>query len=73
MIHASRNAWSRSSGLFAGVSLQGSTLRQDDSTLRLPYGRETTNREVVLGQKRVPADARRLIRVLERYSPRAGS
>ena len=65
-------SWSRSTGLFAGVSLQGATLRQDDSTLRVLYGRDITNRDVVLGQVKVPKDAQRLIRVLDRYSPRAG-
>lgn len=73
VLNAEILSWSRSSGLFAGVSLQGATLRQDDSALRVLYGRDTTNREVVLGRKKVPQDARRFIDVLDRYSPRGGS
>jgi lipid-binding SYLF domain-containing protein len=66
-------SWSQASGLFAGVALEGSTVRQDESALQVLYGREITNREVVLGQKKTPKDAQRLIRVLDRYSPRTGS
>lgn len=62
-------SWSRSSGLYAGVSLQGATLRQDSSALRVLYGEGTTNREAVLGQKKIPQIARRFIDELNRYSP----
>lgn len=66
-------SWSRSTGLFAGVSLQGVTIRQDNSTLQMLYSPQITNRDVVLGKVKIPKDAQRLSRVLDRYSPRAGS
>jgi len=65
-------SWSHSSGLFAGVSLEGAVLRQDAATLQLLYARAITNRQVVMGRTKVPQDARRLIGVLEHYSPRFG-
>jgi lipid-binding SYLF domain-containing protein len=65
-------SWSQSSGLFAGVSLQGAALRQDDATLQLLYNRAITNREVVEKQVRVPKIAQNLVGVLDRYSHIAG-
>ncbi len=64
-------SWSQSSGLFAGVSLQGALLRQDDSALKVMYGRDITNRNAVEGETRVPKIAQNLIHVLDRYSHRA--
>jgi SH3 domain-containing YSC84-like protein 1 len=73
--NASLNAeilsWSQSSGLFAGISLQGATLRQDDSALKVMYDREITNRNAVEGQTRIPKIAQNLVHVLDRYSRRA--
>ena len=40
-------AWSRSRGVFAGISLQGSTLREDAGENKELYGRELPNREIV--------------------------
>ena len=61
-------SWSRSSGLFAGVSLQGANVKEDSSMLKTLYGVDTTNRDVIMGQKRVPKAAELLIHVLNRYS-----
>jgi lipid-binding SYLF domain-containing protein len=63
-------SWSRSRGVFAGVSLQGATLREDDDANQVLYGKKLTNREIV--EKNVPAPpaAQRLLSLLNRYSPR---
>jgi SH3 domain-containing YSC84-like protein 1 len=63
-------AWSRAKGLFAGVSLAGSTLRNDlDSNAEL-YGQKLDNREVLMTARPVPPAAERLIHTLDRYSMR---
>src|SRR5438270_49001 len=64
-------SYSRSRGLFAGVSLEGSTLRQDNSANEKLYGRKITAREIVRQQKvGIPASGRELVAVLNRHSPR---
>lgn len=60
-------AWSRSRGVFAGIALQGSTLRQDAGENKELYGREITNREIVNGKVAVPAAAQGFIKALRRY------
>jgi lipid-binding SYLF domain-containing protein len=63
-------SYSRSRGLFAGISLEGSTLRPDDDANADIYGRKVTAREIVLGGKvAVPASGRLLVRVLEKNAP----
>src|SRR5271165_3295865 len=63
-------SYSRSRGLFAGVSLTGSTLRPDDDASADVYGRKITAREIVLGNKiAVPASGRHLVRVLQKNAP----
>lgn len=59
-------AWSRARGVFAGVSLQGSTLRDDAGENRELYGRDVTNREVMTGAMASPASAAGLMEALER-------
>src|SRR6202140_1660466 len=64
-------SYSRSRGLFAGVSLEGSTLRPDDDANADVYGRKITAREVVLGGKAsIPASGQHLVRVLQKNAPR---
>lgn len=62
--------WSRSRGLFAGVSLQGATLRQDISVNEGIYGKAYTNRDIVNSGLAVPEGADRLISLLNKYSSR---
>ena len=63
-------SYSRSRGLFAGVSLEGSTLRPDDDASADVYGRKITAREIVLGGKvAVPVSGRLLVRVLQKNAP----
>ena len=64
-------SYSRSRGLFAGISLEGSTLRPDDEANEQVYGRKITSRDIVLGKGiAVPASGRRLVRILQKDSPR---
>jgi lipid-binding SYLF domain-containing protein len=60
-------SWSRSRGVFAGVALDGATLRGDtDANLDL-YGKRLTVRDIVTGTVDVPAVARPLIDRLSKY------
>src|SRR6202035_4233170 len=64
-------SYSRSRGLFAGISLEGSTLRPDDDATADVYGRKLTAREIVLGGGiGIPASGRHLVNVLQKHSPR---
>jgi SH3 domain-containing YSC84-like protein 1 len=63
-------SYSRSRGLFAGISLEGSTLRPDDDASADVYGRKITAKEIVLGNKvAVPASGRHLVSVLQKNAP----
>jgi len=63
-------SYSRTRGLFAGISLEGSTLRPDDDATADVYGRKLTAREIVLGGAvGVPPSGRHLVRVLQKNSP----
>lgn len=62
--------YSRSRGLFAGLSLEGSTLRPDDGANESLYGRKLSARQIVRqGKASIPSAARELISVLDRASP----
>ena len=63
--------WSRARGVFAGIALNGATLRPDDDTNRELYGTVTSNREVIEHAK-APVGARELLDVLNRYSSHKG-
>jgi lipid-binding SYLF domain-containing protein len=63
-------SWSRSRGVFAGVSLQGATLRQDLGENRKLYGRTLENREILKGNLAVPGPASELISTLNKHSSR---
>lgn len=63
-------SYSRSRGLFAGISLEGSTLRQDSSANEKLYGRKVTAREIVRENAvRTPASGELMISTLEKASP----
>src|SRR6202050_663941 len=63
-------SYSRSRGLFAGVSLEGSTLRPDNDATADVYGRKLTAKEIIFGGAvGVPPSGRHLVRVLDRNSP----
>jgi SH3 domain-containing YSC84-like protein 1 len=64
-------SYSRTRGLFAGVSLEGSTLRPDDDATADVYGRKLTAREIVIGGNvQVPVSGRHLVEVLQKNAPR---
>ena len=63
-------SWSRSQGLFAGLALEGATLRPDlDDNAKL-YGRRLDNRQIVTTGMAAPPAASRLMSMLNKYSPR---
>jgi lipid-binding SYLF domain-containing protein len=61
-------AWSRAKGLFAGVSINGATVRNDLDDNAALYGRKMTNKEVIMSDMRPTAPAEALIHELDRYS-----
>jgi lipid-binding SYLF domain-containing protein len=64
-------SYSRSKGLFAGVSLEGSTMRSDDGANKALYGKELSAKEIAReGKVASPAAASRLLRILRRASPK---
>jgi SH3 domain-containing YSC84-like protein 1 len=64
-------SYSRSRGAFAGVALEGSTIRPDNGANRKIYGKEVLARKIVLsGQVAVPPAARPMISTLDRRTPR---
>jgi len=70
MMNAEMLSYSRSRGLFAGISLEGATLRPEEDTNRELYGRNATNREILTGDFKTPAAAAKFERALHRDSPR---
>lgn len=67
-MHADILSWSRSQGLFAGISLQGATLRQDLDDNATLYGKKLENREIVTKGIRPPRAAAKLMALLNKYS-----
>jgi SH3 domain-containing YSC84-like protein 1 len=67
-MHADILSWSRSQGLFAGISLQGATLRQDLDDNATLYGKRLENREIVTKGIRPPRAAAKLLALLNKYS-----
>ncbi|HKE31400.1 MAG TPA: lipid-binding SYLF domain-containing protein [Candidatus Angelobacter sp.] len=70
LMHAEILTYSRSRGLFAGISLDGSTLRPDNSASEKVYGRKITAREIVIQHKvGTPAAGQLLVSTLQKASP----
>jgi lipid-binding SYLF domain-containing protein len=69
-MHAEILSWSRSQGLFAGLALEGATLRQDLDDNATLYGKRLENRAIVTTPVRAPAAAAKLINLLNKYSAR---
>jgi lipid-binding SYLF domain-containing protein len=64
--------YSRARGLFAGVSLEGATLRPDEDWNKELYGKAMTNQEIVTGSIQPPGAAKNLMSALNKYSSRRG-
>ena len=69
-MHADILSWSRTQGLFAGVALEGATLRQDLDDNATLYGKKLENRDIVTKGIHPPKAADKLIALLNRYSPK---
>jgi lipid-binding SYLF domain-containing protein len=70
-LRAEMLSYSRARGAFAGVSLEGSTLRPDDDANRRLYGRDTTASHIITeGKIEAPASAHDLLATLQKDSPR---
>jgi lipid-binding SYLF domain-containing protein len=67
-MHADILSWSRSQGLFAGIALEGATLRQDLDDNATLYGNKLENREIVTTGVHAPDAAAKLLLLLNRYS-----
>jgi lipid-binding SYLF domain-containing protein len=60
-------SYSRSKGVFAGVSLDGAVVQSDKSGDQAMYGANVDRHEIVDGKVRVPASARSLLHELDAY------
>jgi lipid-binding SYLF domain-containing protein len=64
-------SYSRSQGVFAGISLAGSTMRSDDGANKSLYGKDLSAKEIVReGKVPAPASAKRLLAILTKSSPK---
>jgi len=61
--------YSRSKGLFAGVSLEGASMDGDSDANKSLYGKDLTVKEIITGGTAPPAGAKPLIDVLDQASP----
>jgi len=68
MLNAEMLSYSRARGLFAGISLEGATLRTDEETNRELYGHNATNREILTGDFKTPVVAEKFKHALNRES-----
>ena len=59
--------YSRSQGLFAGVSVEGQVLAARDEANHAYYGRAVTPQQILSGRVKPPKDALKLTRALQRY------
>jgi len=69
-MHAEILSWSRSRGVFAGISLTGATLRQDTDDNQELYGKPYENKQILDGSVETPEPASKLISLLNKYSAR---
>jgi lipid-binding SYLF domain-containing protein len=69
-MHAEILSWSRSQGLFAGVALEGATLREDLDDNATLYGSKLENRDIVTSGRAAPESAASLMALLNKQSAR---
>ena len=73
-LHAEILSYSRTRGLFAGLSLDGAVVKQDKDDNRKLYGRDVSAKEILIdGTVRTPQAARALDSTLTKYSPKGGT
>ena len=64
-------SYSRAKGLFAGISLEGSTLRSDGSANEKLYGQKLSAKDIIRsGKVKTPASAQELVALLDKKSPK---
>lgn len=69
-LRAEMLSYSRSRGLFAGVSVEGTSLRPDDDATEQVYGRKLNAREILTGKRiAVPESGHRLVNILQKKAP----
>ena len=66
-LHADILSWSRSKGAFAGISLQGATLRADTEANKVLYGQDESNTDILTGKVKPPSDASTFLDDLTKY------
>jgi len=67
-------SYSRSRGVFGGVSLEGSTMRSDDGGNKNLYGKELSAKEIVQdGKVQTPDSGKPLVQLLQKTSPKHAS
>jgi lipid-binding SYLF domain-containing protein len=67
-MHAEILSWSRSQGVFAGIALEGATLREDLDDNAALYGSKLENRDIVTNGRPAPESGAALIALLNKYS-----
>ena len=67
-MHAEILSYSRSRGAFAGISLEGATLRQDADDNKAIYGKDVTPQQILNGEVAPPASVNSLLTTLNKYS-----
>ena len=60
-------SWSRARGVFAGVALDGATLREDDDANKDLYGKAMTNKEILSGSVPAPAGAGPFLAAVKKF------
>jgi lipid-binding SYLF domain-containing protein len=70
MMRAEILSWSRSRGVFGGISLQGATLREDGEPNEHLYGKGMTNESILTGKVEVPLTGKEFVDTLAKYSTR---
>ncbi len=68
---AEASSYSRTKGLFSGISLEGATLRPDGGENKKLYGHETGNSEILVGKIQPPRGARAFVAVLNKHARKA--
>jgi len=65
-------SWSRARGAFAGVSLDGATLRSDIGENQTMYGQRWTSKDILNSGAKAPGSATKLLGALNKYSMKKG-
>jgi SH3 domain-containing YSC84-like protein 1 len=69
-MHAEILTYSRSRGVFGGLDLSGSAVTEDEDSNKELYGSAISNKEILNGNPKVPAEAQGFIHALDRISSR---